>query len=78
MCIVDAPETDQPLGIESRNKLRELLKGGRVEFYPIEQDRYGRTVAELAVMIGSPKEIFVNEKMVSTDMAYHYAQYSGL
>ena len=77
LCGIDAPEIEQPLGIKSRDKLRELLKGGRVEFYAIEQDRYGRTVAELAVTTGDPKEIFVNEKIVSLGMAYHYAKYSG-
>lgn len=76
LCGVDAPEKSQPGGIESRNKLREILAGGKIEFYAIEQDRYGRTVAEIAVSTGEPKEIFVNEKMVSTGNAYHYAQYS--
>lgn len=77
LCGIDAPEKSQPGGIEARNKLREILAGGKVEFYPIESDKYGRTVAELAITTGSPKEIFVNEKMVSTGNAYHYARYSG-
>src|SRR4028119_2380856 len=46
---VDAPELKQPLGEESRNHLRAIIKKGnnKVKLQPITTDRYGRTVAQL-------------------------------
>jgi endonuclease YncB( thermonuclease family) len=76
LCGIDAPEKAQPMGIEARDKLRSLIPpGGEIEFYPVETDRYGRTVAEIFVT-GEP-EIMLNAEMVSAGFAYHYAQYSG-
>ena len=48
-CGIDAPERGQELGIESRDHLRSLVELGNGELLllPIEQDRYGRTVAEV-------------------------------
>jgi endonuclease YncB( thermonuclease family) len=50
---------------------------------PVEQDQYGRTVAELYIQPRSGQdyqageEIAVNAQMVADGYAYHYAQYSG-
>jgi micrococcal nuclease len=45
---------------------------------PVEQDRYGRTAAEIFVpMAGTKEDIHVNTQMVLDGMAYHYALYSG-
>lgn len=76
-CGIDAPEKDQPLGIESRDHLRSLIAqgDGTVMLVPIETDRYDRTVAELSVLT-SAGEIHLNSQMVADGMAYHYAQYS--
>ncbi len=51
LCGIDAPERDQPLGIASRGHLRSLIDrgNGSIVVVPVEQDRYGRTVAELYV-----------------------------
>jgi endonuclease YncB( thermonuclease family) len=84
-CGIDAPEKNQPLGIQARDYLRSLVnKGdGSIVVVPVEQDRYGRTVAELFV---TPKpgsgyqageEIHVNSAMVMAGYAYHYTRYSG-
>ena len=55
-CGIDAPEVKppQPLGIESRDYLRSLIAQGNGTIYvqPIEEDRYGRTVAELWIPMG--------------------------
>ena len=50
-CGIDAPEKNQPLGIQARDYLRSLInKGdGSIIVVPVEKDRYGRTVAELFV-----------------------------
>lgn len=84
-CGIDAPEKDQPLGIQARDYLRSLIhKGdGSIIVVPVEKDRYGRTVAELFV---TPKpgsgyqageEIHLNSAMVMAGYAYHYTRYSG-
>ena len=78
-CGIDAPEKDQPLGIESRDYLRSLLdKGtGEIILVPIEKDRYGRTVAELFMPIGGEEELLLNAEMVRAGLAWHYGKYSG-
>ncbi len=79
LCGIDAPEKDQPMGIEARDYLRSLVAvgGGDIIVVPIETDRYGRTVAELFVPAGGKKEIHLNSQMVMDGYAYHYAQYSS-
>jgi micrococcal nuclease len=77
-CGTDSPELSQPLGIESRDKLRSLVLSSKnkVMISEVEKDRYGRVVAE--IFTTSPTgEKFLNEEMVSSGMAYHYAQYSS-
>jgi endonuclease YncB( thermonuclease family) len=85
LCGIDAPERDQPLGIAARDHLRSLINrgNGSIVVVPVEQDQYGRTVAELYVQPRSGQgyqageEIAVNAQMVADGYAYHYAQYSG-
>ncbi len=81
LCGIDAPELAQPLGIESRDYLRSLIDKGDGTIYvqPIEEDRYGRTVAELWILIKPDfeRQIHLNTAMVEAGMAYHYQQYSG-
>ena len=80
-CGIDAPEIKQPLGIESRDYLRSLIakSDGTIHVLPIEEDRYGRTVAELWIPIEPDYEgqIHLNTAMVEAGMAYHYERYSG-
>ena len=77
-CGIDAPEKEQDLGIESRDHLRSLVAqgDGSVIVVPIEEDRYGRTVAELFIPLDDGSEIHLNSQMVMDGMAYHYEQYS--
>ena len=77
LCGIDAPEVDQPLGIEARDHLRGLLDRGDgiVIVLPIEQDQYDRTVAELFVPTDTG-EIHLNSQMTYDGYAYHYEQYS--
>ena len=80
-CGIDAPELKQPLGVESRDYLRSLIakSDGTIHVLPIEEDRYGRTVAELWIPIEPDyeAEIHLNTAMVEAGMAYHYERYSG-
>ncbi|MBW4523357.1 MAG: thermonuclease family protein [Scytolyngbya sp. HA4215-MV1] len=84
LCGVDAPELAQLLGGESRQYLRSLINqgDGTMIVLPVEQDRYGRTVAELFIKprpgqgYRPEEEIAVNAQMVRDGYAYHYARYS--
>lgn len=84
-CGIDAPEKAQPLGKESTELMNKLVNtdGGKVIVYPIEKDRYGRTVAEVEVFTGKKTDngdrinLFVNAEMVKAGLAYYYKQYSG-
>jgi len=64
LCGVDAPELSQPLGTQSRDKLRSLIAaaGNQVELMPVAKDRYGRTVAEVftALKGGQSNREFAN------------------
>lgn len=75
---IDAPETAQPQGTESKANLERLVSeaDNKVIGYPIETDKYGRTVAEVFTSKGD-KERFLNEEQVSSGNAYIYRQYLG-
>ncbi|MEO0374190.1 MAG: thermonuclease family protein [Cyanobacteria bacterium P01_A01_bin.17] len=80
LCGIDAPEKDQAMGIESRDHLRFLIDqgDGTLVVLPVEQDRYGRTVAEIFVpVVGQETEIHLTSQMVMDGYAYHYERYSG-
>ena len=79
LCGIDAPERDMPMGVESRDHLRNIVAqgDGTIVVVPIETDRYGRLVAELFVPIEPDLELPVNAQMVADGMAYHYEQFSS-
>lgn len=78
-CGIDAPEKGMPFGVEARDHLRSLVDigNGEVLLVPIEQDRYGRTVAELYVKDSRSTAINLNVQMVRDGYAWHYEKYSG-
>ena len=80
-CGIDAPEIKQPLGVQSRDYLRSLIAKGDGTIYvlEVEEDRYGRTVAELFMPLKDSldQEIHLNTEMIMAGMAWHYKQYSG-
>ncbi|MEO0759706.1 MAG: thermonuclease family protein [Cyanobacteria bacterium J06648_16] len=80
LCGIDAPELAQPLGEQSRDYLRSLLAQNpysKVIIVPVEEDAYGRTVAELFLWPDDDpdQEIGVNSAMLMAGMAYVYPQY---
>jgi endonuclease YncB( thermonuclease family) len=83
LCGIDTPEKAQPLGNQATEKLRSLIAmaNNQVIVFLVEQDRYGRTVAELFVKASinsqPEQELFVNYEMVASGMAYHYERYSN-
>jgi endonuclease YncB( thermonuclease family) len=69
---IDAPEKDQPYGIEARNSLKDLVKGKTVELDVKDIDKYGRAVA--LVYVGS---LNVNLEQVKRGLAWAYLEYLG-
>jgi endonuclease YncB( thermonuclease family) len=75
-CGIDAPEAEQPGGIDARDYLRSLLPDrAPVTIVPVEEDRYGRLVAEVWREAIAP-EPNLNVAMVLAGQAWHYEQYS--
>ena len=76
-CGIDAPEMDQPGGVESRDHLRKLIALGGGDLYVIraESDRYGRTIAELFVPTPNG-DIHLNSQMIADGHAWNWTQYS--
>lgn len=78
LACIDAAEKKQEGGIEARDFLRNLINkhGSAVAMIPLEQDRYGRTVAELILSPGSNPEVSVQEQLLISGNARIYEQYS--
>lgn len=79
LCGIDAPEKNQPLGRESSDFVRSLIaqSNNKVIVVPTQSDRYGRTVAEVFVILPDGSEKFLQEELILAGLAYHYAQYSS-
>jgi micrococcal nuclease len=77
LCGVDAPEKDQPLGKEAKEKLQQLVNSarGKVAIVPVEKDRYGRTVAEVFLM--TEPEQSAQQELLTSGLAYVYPKYVG-
>ncbi|PSO81668.1 MAG: nuclease [Cyanobacteria bacterium QH_9_48_43] len=68
---IDAPESTQRGGQASADRLKQLLpKGTNVELRTIEQDRYGRTIAE-----AYKNGVSVNLQLVQEGQAVVYDKY---
>lgn len=71
LACIDAPETSQaPHGQASREQLSSLVPG-QVRLNVVDQDRYGRSVAE----VYSPDGQLINQRMVQLGYAVVYDQY---
>ena len=67
---IDAPEMDQPFGVESKRFLEKLIENKKVTLIAEGKDRYGRTLGELFVNKNN-----INEKMVKSGFAWVYDKY---
>jgi endonuclease YncB( thermonuclease family) len=71
LACIDAPETDQaPHGQAARQQLSSLIPG-QVNLNIVDEDRYGRAVAE----VYHPNGSFINLQMVQSGHAVVYDQY---
>lgn len=69
---IDAPEKDQPYGIEAKNHLSNLLQGKEIKVIEESTDRYGRILAWLVVEGDT-----INYKMVEDGYAWWYEYFCG-
>jgi micrococcal nuclease len=69
---IDAPEAGQDFGQVSRQALAGMVFGKTIEVVDDGRDRYGRWVGRLYT-----DGIDVNQQMVATGNAWHYAAYSN-
>ena len=69
---IDAPESGQAYGNQSRKALNKLIYKQMVTLKNTKQDKYGRTVA--TVFSGSQN---VNLAMIEQGYAWHYKRYSN-
>lgn len=67
---IDAPESTQPYGLESKEFLMKLIKGKEIEVIRESTDKYGRTIAWLIVEGDT-----INYKMVEAGFAWWYKYY---
>lgn len=68
---VDAPEHDQPYGLEAKRELDSLIHGKQLVIVPSDTDRYGRTVAR--VWVG---DLDVNRERVRRGAAWFDVNYA--
>ena len=69
---IDAPESDQPYGVESRQALAERILKKQVLISSQAVDSYGRLLADISIDGHS-----VNEEQVSKGLAWEYSHYHG-
>jgi micrococcal nuclease len=71
LACIDAPESDQPWGSQSTQRLAQLIgNGSNLQVRTVDTDRYGRTIAKLYV-----GDIYVQEILVRDGLAWVYTQY---
>ena len=68
---IDAPEMDQPFGLESKNFLIKLTSNEKITYTSEGEDRYGRTLGKLF----KNKEN-LNALMVKSGFAWVYERYA--
>lgn len=71
---IDAPESAQPYGQESRKQLETLVRRGGIRMDVVATDRYGRTVG---LLYRRRRAQSVNAEMVRSGMAWWYRRYGG-
>ncbi len=69
---VDCPELGQPFGQRARQRTGDLAMGKTVTVRPVENDRFGRVVAEILLPGGAS----LNRKLVEEGLAWWFRQYA--
>lgn len=73
LAMIDAPETAQEYGLESKRALQQLLRGAGIVTLHVEStDRYGRLIA----LVEDDRKRNINLEMVNQGAAWVYTQYA--
>lgn len=77
LCGLDAPELEQALGIQARDRLRGLVAQGkgRITLVSTGTDKHGRTIADAFIPTSNEQEIHLNSQMLIDGMAYVYPEF---
>jgi micrococcal nuclease len=77
LCGLDAPELEQALGTQARDRLRGLVAQGkgRITLVSTGIDKHGRTIADAFIPTSNEQEIHINSQMLSDGMAYAYPEF---
>ncbi len=68
---IDAPETTQPYGDESRLMLHRLIYGRQIAIQVVDNDTYGRAIAKIYY-----DNTYINLAMVTNGCAWYYRTYA--
>lgn len=68
---IDAPELDQPFGLEAKEKLENLIYGKTIQLANQQQDKYQRIIAD----VFNQDNKNINLIMVKSGMAWAYKEY---
>ena len=68
---VDAPETGQTFGKNSKQFVSDAIGGKSVRIVSHDKDRYGRTIGDVY-----SESTLVNLELVRAGLAWHYVQYT--
>ncbi len=68
---IDAPEKNQPFGVQAKRYLEGLLKNQQVIIEPLEQDSYQRTIANV-----TQQQRSVADQLVEQGFAWAYRRYN--
>lgn len=68
---IDCPERGQPFGNNATQFLRGTIGGQMVRIVEYDQDRYGRTIADVYL-----DDANINRELVKRGLAWHYKQHS--
>ena len=69
---IDAPEKDQPYGIEATLLLRKLLQNNTVLANIIDTDKYGRKIAYVQLDDHGVRPLDISSIMLANGAAWHY------
>ena len=69
---IDAPETNQSYGPESRDYLKSIILNKTVSIEGNKKDKYGRIIGDVVL-----DKIWLNKLLIEEGLAWHYKQYSS-
>jgi micrococcal nuclease len=70
---IDAPESSRDFGTKAKQAASDLAFGKTVKIIERDKDRYGRTVADIALPVGRS----LNREMVRNGMAWWYRKHAA-